>query len=338
MKTVLKTLMFVFVAFLTTACSGSNPVAPEVTPQTQFEVPVSETAQFEVRTIDGKSWTVPKGIDLDAYPLLGGVLSARDAKLLGLHKETLKEDQIFLNELRERRTFEAANIKAGSEVWVDKNGVVRYLVSCGNRLQMPKVIEACPFTVFCPAGLFKNPDGTLVQGAKMPHEVRPTPTPVASDDDATAKKALADEAAKKATSGGWSFPLGWAAWNLLKIFMFLVLAAILGAILYTLWDLLRNEFRRNPPVLPAPVVPAPAPTPVVPVPPVRPVPVAPVVAIPPAQVVRRYGPFRTVGITDRGANGYRISGDGRDVGTFQLPGRVEVDAFGNQYFVIHEAL
>jgi len=331
------TLLFVFVAFLTTACGG--PTDPDITfrdgtitPQTQFEVPVSETAQFELRTIDGKSWTVPKGIDLDAYPLLGGVLSARDAKLLGLHKETLKEDRIFLNELRERRTFEAANIKAGSEVWVDKLGVVRYLVSCGNRLQMPKVIEACPFTVFCPAGLFKNPDGTLVQGAKMPNEVRPTPTvtpqPAASDNDSVVKKA---------TSGGWSFgSFGAAALSLLKLAALLALAMILAWLLYALWSFLREEYRRNPPV-PTPVVPAPAPAPV-PVVPVRPVPVAPVVAIPPAQVVRRYGPFRTVGITDRGLNGYRVSGDGRDFGTFQLPGRVEVDAMGNQYFVINEAL
>jgi hypothetical protein len=105
-----------------------------------------EKIGFEKVVIDGKTWTVPNYINIQAFPPLGGKLTARDARMLQLHQEFLAEGDWYVNELRERRTFEIIWIEKGTAVWVS-NGytrIARYLVSCGNRISFyvpPQVIS-----------------------------------------------------------------------------------------------------------------------------------------------------------------------------------------------------
>lgn len=90
---------------------------------------------YERRVIAGKVWTVPDYINIEVFPPLGGKLTDRDARILRLHKDLLDKGGWFVNELRDRHTFEVMWIEKGTEVWMSGfSREPRYLVSCGNRI------------------------------------------------------------------------------------------------------------------------------------------------------------------------------------------------------------
>jgi hypothetical protein len=90
---------------------------------------------YEKVVIAGQSWSAPDYINLGKFPPLGGKLSSRDARILQLHQEPLGFSGWFVNELRERRTFEVIWLDKGTMVWVSNGSrEARYLESCGNRI------------------------------------------------------------------------------------------------------------------------------------------------------------------------------------------------------------
>ncbi len=91
---------------------------------------------YERVVIQSATWTAPDYINLRDFPPLGGKLTERDARILDLHQEPLKVGGWFVNELRERHTFEVVYLERGTMVWADNaaGNTPRYLVSCGNRI------------------------------------------------------------------------------------------------------------------------------------------------------------------------------------------------------------
>jgi hypothetical protein len=123
----------------------------------------------------------------------------------------------------------------------------------------------------------------------------------------------------------------------------MLVASVLYHLARMLWDALHPV--HVPPTPPAPPVVTPAPTPITPTPtpapvvvPPAPSPVPPIAPTPVPTITRRFGPFQNIGITDVGVNGYRVSGDGRNIGTFQIPGRTEDAGLAGHYFVMTEYL
>ena len=101
----------------------------------QTTAPSAPYYGYEKVVIDGATWIVPDYINLETFPPLGGKLSERDARILQLHQEPLKEAGWYVNELRQRHTFEVIWLDRGTMIWASNaSGEPRYLASCGNRI------------------------------------------------------------------------------------------------------------------------------------------------------------------------------------------------------------
>ncbi|MBP9711488.1 MAG: hypothetical protein KBD55_00425 [Candidatus Pacebacteria bacterium] len=363
-------LFVVLSAVWATGCGYINPMTPasydalRASAETKtFSVPTRSFDMSRVVTIAGKEWVTPIDIDLVKYPLLGGQLSDRDAMLLGLRKEPLQKDTIFWNELRERRTFEAALIKAGTPVWVSYSSLsgwqeVRYLVSCGNRLEeMTKLVQA-PTQVVCPTGVFTL-NGMPVQGDQIAERANPAAAASPTTGSSATKLMEKDEA-----DGGFFGGLfGDILKTLIKLVLLLLLLWLIWAIVRGFYDWLNRPDPTYPldPIYPptrttaptpSPMTPPvfqPEPAPVAPTPqPAKatsasePVAVAPVTAAKPASVKttttmkHRFGPYKRVDVGDRQADGYHVTGDGDEIGVFKSPGRTEDAANDGHYFVVEE--
>lgn len=274
----------------------------------------------------------PPGVDLVTYPVFPDhAMTSAEMAAMKLHPVLLTEDVVVYNFSHRVKGFIVDTLRKGEVAVADEKGALVYKASCTNRIA---VIPPAPKAAVIPA---ESGSSTAV-------------APVDSTSPSSDKE-------KKESEWGSEFLDG--LWALIKSLLFLIalilllwlLAAILRG-LYNWIDSFGAEGGSNHHPSPA-VVPNPTPTPstgqttapvaVAPTP--RPTMVAPataptVVPVPrhPASTVsiRRWGPFQSISVSDRQANGYHVTGDGQTLGTFANPGRTEdAGAFGH-YFVMQE--
>lgn len=319
MRRLLAVLLISLASVSMLACGGGQvPQQQSVT----YEVPTRQEVGHTKKVIAGKTWVIPSHVNIDEWPPMGGVLSERDARLMHLHKEPLKEGGFYHNELRERHTFEVAWLEKGEMVWATADGTPRYLVSCGNIIAWVLPITVAPMTVTFPDGRFNFSDNDVVIAPE-------TWTNKLSDGDWSQKipGLLSDQGFR----------------NLLGTIVGLILLLLLFWLLYVIGREMLRSIRGGGPYHPAvpPAPPAPAPAPVVPPAPapVPPAP-APVSQAPPTEATRttRIGPFKKVEVSDRQADGFHVSADGREIGVFKNPVHTEDAGEKGHYVVTEEPL
>jgi len=215
------------------ACAGNPPVVETTTASTPAPA-------YTTKTIGGNLWAVPSSMNLEQFPVLGHKLTQDEQIRLKLRLARLEKDQVCFNENRRRHAFPAEVVKADTLVWVDKEGTVRYLESCGNRAE-------------------------LVEQSTKPV----TTTPIVSAGGAT------NNEKSKGLGFGWLLD---AILGLLALGLLLAILMLIGAGLYWLYKQLYNLFNR--PTTPAPPIPATppvvAPTPSPTTPPETPAPAMPI--------------------------------------------------------------
>ncbi|OHA91945.1 MAG: hypothetical protein A3J09_00365 [Candidatus Zambryskibacteria bacterium RIFCSPLOWO2_02_FULL_51_21] len=241
---------------------------------------------YEKVVIGSQTWMAPDYINLEAFPPLGGKLSERDARILQLHKEPLKTEGWYVNEIRGRRTFEVIWLDKGTMVWASNaSGEPRYLASCGNRISF-----------------------------LLAHQITYMTSPVV--EKTTEAAPIVSENSGGYTMPGWLRSLWHGLWNLFLFLLALALVAMLLALAFVLGrELYENLTGRSRDVQPQPQA---RPRPMGPRPIVEgPAPVPP----PPAASFHRYGPYDHVMIDDEGTKGYRVTGVNGDteipLGTFK---------------------
>lgn len=146
MKKISSVLLLVFVL---AACGSTPQVAAQNPEPPKVDAPKQEPDPgYEIEIINGKKWKVPTDVDFGTFPPLGGKAKLEQVRQLGLRQRPLRSEEAgwYVNELRNRRTFEVTNLYKGEMVWESiVDGVPRYLHSCGNRiakLAARKVAEA----------------------------------------------------------------------------------------------------------------------------------------------------------------------------------------------------
>lgn len=247
--------------------------------------------------------TAPEGAQLERYPTSSGPLSVGQTADLGLHPVRLLEPTLVLNHHRNRAqcaggTWSKETLPAGTLVLVDGDGILRYKQDCGNRL------VAIP--------------------AKAQATIVPAPVLPAKGGD------KADTALPASGEGG-----GWMSWWNMGLYLSLLflgvalMIAFLAVLFWLLWHLfewLHNNRPWRP--IPAPLVPvAPVTTPITAPPPVaRP--------LPATMTVRRYGPFKSVAINNRGVTGFLVAGDGHNLGIFSTQVVTEDAGPAGHYVVV----
>jgi hypothetical protein len=295
-----------FLTVLLTACTS------QVLPSKTFGVPTMDYPQYKQQVVEGATWTIPMGVD---FLPVGHPLSEQEARLMKLHRDTLKTGGYYYNELRLRHTFEAKYLEAGTSGWFDENGNLRYLVSCGNQTSLIPLAKVCPSTVSCPLGKFSFGDNS---------HTTVTPKPLQTEADS-------------ASGSLKNFLLSWLGLPFLIAFWLIALAALawLARALYRLFS--QSNTPEPPTPIPTPTTPAPAPTPIPTSPVPAPTPVAPATSqeIPSSTMtVRQYGPFMKSTVSDRQADGFHVSADGKEIGVFSTPVNIE-DAGERGHFVVH---
>lgn len=270
-----------------TACTS------QVSSSKTFTVlPTQSYDQYKQMVVDGTTWTIPMGID---FVPVGHPLSEHEARLLKLHKETLKYRGFFYNELRSRHTFEAKYLEVGTEVWADETDRPRYLVSCGNQISIVPMGVTCPNTVSYPktegAGTFDLQEKLL------------------------------------------AFLLALAALIAIGMMLFAAIVWLAGAIARLLSP--TPPVQETTPTPEAPPTPAPVPVAPTSTPAQVPVAPATSQETPASTVtMRRFGPFKTTTTSDRQEDGFHVVGDGRELGVFTTPVTTE-DAGERGHFVVH---
>lgn len=94
-------------------------------------------------------FAVPANADLDKFPILQKPLSVQEQAQFGLSPKILEEPVVVQNHFRNLRDkmgrFVLETLPAGTLVFVDKKGKLRYKANCGNRLaelvQCPQINE-----------------------------------------------------------------------------------------------------------------------------------------------------------------------------------------------------
>ena len=315
-----KGLLFVTVVALAltlTSCVSQTPATNQT-----FNVPTKTVEQYKQLVIDGATWTVPVGIDPNP---LGGLLSEKEARHMGLHKAKLSVGNFYQNEIRSRHTFEVKYLEEGTDVWEDKDNVPKYLVSCGNQIALVPATPVCPQTVSCPSGNFS-----------FGKEAVAKTTPV--DDKESCWFDWFEKTAKV----------------LFSTFLLLAFSIILLCFFFILWKTLMGRWRKKPmPTQPErttseqarpPVVdrasnPTPATTPN-PEPVVPPTPTGETLKPTTAaftETTTHHGPFQKIIIADQGTNGFSLVGDGKQVGIFK--GLVSTEDAGEKgHYLVHSTM
>jgi len=296
-------VMFAFVCSL--AACGTQPQAAAIGDR-EVKVDVGSEPAFTTRNVNGVSWAVPKGMDLERYPILGRKLTPEEVIRMRLRLDVVPPGTVLFNEDPKHRAFWFDTIRKERRVWRNEASEIVYIEDCGNRAMKPLPYSICPTSVVC-AG---------------PHIAPAARTTPASDN-------VVGNA-----DGGYNMPewirLLWhGLGNLLLFLLALALLAVLLALAYFLARLLYDLVRRggqapaNP--QPQPVVPVRprhfGPRPVQPV--VGPAPAPPPPPIPVARF-HRYGPYDHISNDNAGAEGFRVTGYNGDqeipLGTFQWAG------------------
>lgn len=80
--------------------------------------------------------------EFDKFPIFSRPLTIQEEGKLGLEKRVLVEPLICLNWSNKKGKFILDTLSIGTVVLIDKNGIIRYKVNCGNRLMvMPTTIS-----------------------------------------------------------------------------------------------------------------------------------------------------------------------------------------------------
>lgn len=268
---------------------------PASTGERTIEVSAGSGPAFTTQTINGVSWAVPKGMDLERYPIISRRPNRKltESEVMGmrLRLSMVPAGTVLHNEDPTHHAFWLDTMRKERKVWVNEAGEVVYIEDCGNRAMVPIPYPICPANVVC-AG---------------PHLAT-----TATTGDGTSGNNNTQGASSGYRISEWIRSLWNGLLNLLMLLAILALIAVLLALAYLLGRELYQVIRygwgapRQPqPVVPAvpvrprhfgphPVVAGPAPAP--PPPPI------------PAATFQRYGPYDHIAIDNAGAQGYRVTG------------------------------